>query len=112
MSAEPHSPATAPLTHVPRFILAILNRSGGHKREFSLKDISIQHSFAVIERVPSLWVVPFPRLPATTNHIDSSLAIISFGVPLAFLLPISSFVARNAWDVHNAVAGESFTVWW
>ena len=33
-------------------VLAVLNRSGGHKREFSLNDISIQHSHAVHERVP------------------------------------------------------------
>ena len=36
------------------FVLAILNRSGGHKREFSLNDISIQHSHAEHERVPPL----------------------------------------------------------
>jgi diacylglycerol diphosphate phosphatase/phosphatidate phosphatase len=29
-----------------------MNRSPGHKREFSLRDISIQHSFAEHERVP------------------------------------------------------------
>lgn len=35
-----------------RGLLAVLNRSPGHKREFSLNDISIQHTFAVHERVP------------------------------------------------------------
>lgn len=35
-------------------VLAVLNRSGGHKREFSLNDISIQHSHAEHERVPPL----------------------------------------------------------
>jgi diacylglycerol diphosphate phosphatase/phosphatidate phosphatase len=32
--------------------LALMNRSPGHKREFSLNDISIQHTFAEHERVP------------------------------------------------------------
>lgn len=33
-------------------VLAVLNRTGGHQREFSLTDISIQHSHAIHERVP------------------------------------------------------------
>lgn len=37
---------------IDRGLLAVLNRSPGHKREFSLNDISIQHTFAVHERVP------------------------------------------------------------
>lgn len=37
---------------ISRGLLAVLNRSPGHKREFSLNDISIQHTFAVHERVP------------------------------------------------------------
>ncbi|ORY29641.1 phospholipid metabolism-related protein [Naematelia encephala] len=69
-------------------VLAILNRSPGHKREFSLNDISIQHTFAEHERVP-------PTL----------LGIISAGIPLLVLLPISILVARNPWDVHNSVIG-------
>ncbi|WWC72489.1 uncharacterized protein I206_106451 [Kwoniella pini CBS 10737] len=69
-------------------LLAILNRSGGHKREFSLNEITIQHSFAVHERVP-------PYL----------LAFISVGIPLLVLVPISLFVSRNGWDVHNSVLG-------
>ena len=36
--------------------LALMNRSPGHKREFSLNDISIQHTFAEHERVPPLYV--------------------------------------------------------
>ncbi|ODN82821.1 hypothetical protein L202_01088 [Cryptococcus amylolentus CBS 6039] len=69
-------------------LLVVLNRSGGHKREFSLNDISIQHSFAEHERVP-------PHL----------LAFVSIGIPLIVLVPISVFIARNAWDTHNAVVG-------
>ncbi|WVR08506.1 hypothetical protein IAU60_005561 [Kwoniella sp. DSM 27419] len=69
-------------------VLAILNRSGGYQREFSLTDISIQHSHALHERVP-------PQM----------LAFISVGIPLIFLVPLSFLVARNAWDVHNSVLG-------
>ncbi|WWC92173.1 uncharacterized protein L201_007127 [Kwoniella dendrophila CBS 6074] len=69
-------------------VLAILNRSGGHKREFSLTDISIQHSHAIHERVP-------PNL----------LAFISVGIPLLVLVPISALISRNGWDVHNSVLG-------
>jgi len=39
-----------------RGVLAILSRSPGHKREFSLTDTTIQHSFAEHERVPP-WSV-------------------------------------------------------
>jgi len=35
-----------------RGVLALLNGSPGHKREFSLTDTTIQHSFAEHERVP------------------------------------------------------------
>ncbi|KAK1922989.1 phospholipid metabolism-related protein [Papiliotrema laurentii] len=69
-------------------VLAILNKSGGHKREFSLNDISIQHSHAVHERVP-----PF------------LLGIISAGIPLAILVPLSLFIGKSRWDTHNAVIG-------
>ncbi|WWD20617.1 hypothetical protein CI109_105093 [Kwoniella shandongensis] len=76
-------------------VLAILNRSAGHKREFSLTDTSIQHSFATHERVP-------PKL----------LGFISVGIPLLCLLPLSTLVSRNSWDVHNSILGlfTSFTV--
>lgn len=41
---------------IRRGSLALMNRSPGHKREFSLNDISIQHTFAEHERVPPLYV--------------------------------------------------------
>ncbi|WWD08361.1 hypothetical protein V865_006473 [Kwoniella europaea PYCC6329] len=69
-------------------VLAILNRLGGHKREFSLTDTTIQHSHAIHERVP-------PNL----------LAFISVGIPLLVIVPINVFVSRNGWDVHNGVLG-------
>ncbi|KAE8541513.1 hypothetical protein D1P53_002875 [Cryptococcus gattii VGV] len=69
-------------------VLIVLDRSGGHKREFSLNDISIQHSFAEHERVPPVLLILF-----------------SIVVPLLVLVPLSSMVARNAWDTHNSVLG-------
>ncbi|TXT11174.1 hypothetical protein VHUM_01925 [Vanrija humicola] len=68
--------------------LAVLHRSPGHKREFSLTDVSIQHTFAEHERVPSFL-----------------LAVISAGIPAGVLFLISTLIARNAWDVHNALVG-------
>ncbi|KAL1409874.1 hypothetical protein Q8F55_003873 [Vanrija albida] len=68
--------------------LAVLHRTPGHKREFSLTDVSIQHTFAEHERVPSFL-----------------LAVVSVGIPGAFLFLISTLIARNAWDVHNALCG-------
>ncbi|KAK4688621.1 diacylglycerol diphosphate phosphatase / phosphatidate phosphatase, partial [Tremellales sp. Uapishka_1] len=70
--------------------LSLLNRSPGHKREFSLTDISIQHSFAVHERVPP-WM----------------LGVVSTIIPLLVLVPIGVFISRNKWDLHNAVLGMS-----
>ena len=49
-------PGSVQTDHHIRGILAILNRSPGHKREFSLTDTTIQHSFAENERVPPMWV--------------------------------------------------------
>ncbi|RXK41754.1 hypothetical protein M231_00989 [Tremella mesenterica] len=69
-------------------ILFILEHAPGHKREFSLNDISIQHTFAEHERVP-----PF------------LLAIFSVGIPLVVLIPISLFVSKTRWDIHNALIG-------
>nr|ODN89983.1 PAP2 domain-containing protein [Cryptococcus depauperatus CBS 7841] len=66
----------------------LLNKSSGHQREFSLTDISIQHSYAEHERVP-------PGL----------LAFVSVGVPLIVLVPLGALVARNAWDMHNSILG-------
>ncbi|KAL7422689.1 hypothetical protein Q5752_001980 [Cryptotrichosporon argae] len=69
-------------------VLFVLNRTPGHKREFSLTDISIQHTFATHERVPPLL-----------------LGLISAGVPLLVLVAVAAAVVRNPWDVHNAVLG-------
>lgn len=33
------------------------------------------------------------------------LAFVSVGVPLLVLLPMSSFISKTRWDIHNAVIG-------
>lgn len=40
------------------------------------------------------------------------LMFITVGLPLIVMLPIATFVARNAWDVHNCICGlfMSFTM--
>jgi hypothetical protein len=38
---------------------------------------------------------------------DSLLAFISVGIPLLVLLPMSSFVSKTRWDIHNAMIGMS-----
>jgi diacylglycerol diphosphate phosphatase/phosphatidate phosphatase len=40
------------------------------------------------------------------EHSHSLLAFISAGIPLLVLVPISTLIARNKWDVHNSVIGE------
>jgi hypothetical protein len=37
----------------------------------------------------------------------SLLAFISIGIPLLVLLPMSSFVSKTRWDIHNAMIGKS-----
>jgi hypothetical protein len=49
---DPHVQGSQRTRLISRGVLALLNRSPGHKREFSLTDISIQHSYAEHERVP------------------------------------------------------------
>ena len=70
-----------------RVVLEMLNRIGGHKREFSLTDITIQRPFKS-EHVP-------PTL----------LFIISLAIPLGFVIIIGGLVYKSRWDVHNAVLG-------
>jgi hypothetical protein len=38
---------------------------------------------------------------------NSLLAFISIGIPLLVLLPMSSFVSKTRWDIHNAMIGMS-----
>lgn len=71
-----------------RILLELLNQIGGHKREFSLTDITIQRPFKA-EHVP-------PTL----------LFVISLAVPLGCVVVLGAGLYRSRWDVHNAVLGE------
>jgi hypothetical protein len=78
-----------------RILLELLNQIGGHKREFSLTDITIQRPFKS-EHVPPVL-----------------LFVISLAVPLVFLVGVGAGVYQSRWDVHNGVLGEflGFGVW-
>ncbi len=70
------------------FSLGTLYQYGGHKREFSLTDITIQRPMISPETVPS-----------------GMLGLISVGVPVLFIVVIGA-IMRNRWDIHNGVLGE------
>lgn len=76
-------------------ILSFLEQIGGHKRHFSLTDISIQHPLVQ---------------PETVGY--KMLLVISFLIPNLFVLLISLGIYRSKWDAHNAVLGvfTSFTI--
>ncbi|KAH8083073.1 phospholipid metabolism-related protein [Filobasidium floriforme] len=76
-------------------LLSFLERIGGHKRHFSLHDISIQHPLVQ---------------PETVGY--KLLLFIAFGIPVLFVLLISLGIYRSKWDAHNAVLGvtTSFTI--
>lgn len=76
-------------------LLSFLERIGGHQRDFSLHDISIQHPFAD---------------PETVGY--KMLIFISGILPTLFVLVISLGIYRSKWDAHNAVLGvfTSFTI--
>lgn len=68
-------------------LLGALNRLPGHKREFSLTDITIQYPF-------------------TNEHVPPWLLFaVSLFTPLLFVAMVGGFVYRNKWDVHNGVLG-------
>lgn len=66
----------------------LLDGVSGFKREFDLNDTSIQHTFAVHERIPN-WM----------------LVCICFGAPI-LLLPLINFATvRSLWDWHISSLG-------
>ncbi|KAG8737633.1 hypothetical protein FRC10_007975 [Ceratobasidium sp. 414] len=84
------------LSYAPDWIVTIglaaafflLDKIDGFRREFSLTDTSIQHSYTVRERVPN-WM----------------LMVISFGGP-AVIMPIANLLTvRSWWDWHNSMLG-------
>ncbi|KZV71851.1 acid phosphatase/Vanadium-dependent haloperoxidase [Peniophora sp. CONT] len=65
-----------------------LNIVSGHKREFSVDDPSLRHTFAVQERVPN-WALYF----------------IAFVSPLVLSWVINYFTVRHWWDAHSSALG-------
>ncbi|GAC99833.1 hypothetical protein PHSY_007436 [Pseudozyma hubeiensis SY62] len=69
-------------------LLAIINNVHGFRREFSLTDTSIQHTYAVHERVPT-WL----------------LGVLAILVPAIIIAVFSLAVSRSVWDLHNGLLG-------
>ncbi|SNX86169.1 related to DPP1 - diacylglycerol pyrophosphate phosphatase [Melanopsichium pennsylvanicum] len=69
-------------------LLAIVNNVHGFRREFSLTDTSIQHTFAVHERVPT-WL----------------LGILAVLIPALIIVGFSLGISRSVWDLHNGLLG-------
>ncbi|GAA96449.1 uncharacterized protein L969DRAFT_103395 [Mixia osmundae IAM 14324] len=76
------------LTIVLWIVFYLIDNAHGYFREFDLTDGSIQHTYAVHERVP-VW----------------ALAIIGAIAPLVIMAAISLGLIGSFWDFHNAVLG-------
>lgn len=72
--------------------LYLIDKIDGFRREFSLTDTSIQHTFAVHERVP-VW----------------ALALICLA-PIVFYFGIGFGLMRSIWDFHAAVLGNLLSI--
>lgn len=66
----------------------LLDEFSGFKREFSVSDSSLRHTFAVHERVP-----------------DPALYVIAFLAPLLLQWSINLATVRSWWDAHNSALG-------
>ncbi|EST08955.1 Phosphatidic acid phosphatase type 2/haloperoxidase [Kalmanozyma brasiliensis GHG001] len=69
-------------------LLAIINNVHGFRREFSLTDTSIQHTYAVHERVPT-WL----------------LGVLAVLIPAIIIVGFSLGVSNSVWDLHNGLLG-------
>lgn len=76
------------ITIVLAGLLAIINNVHGFRREFSLTDTSIQHTYAVHERVPT-WL----------------LGILAVLIPALIIVGFSLGISRSVWDLHNGLLG-------
>ncbi|TFK72189.1 acid phosphatase/Vanadium-dependent haloperoxidase [Pluteus cervinus] len=83
-------------SYAPDWILTIglalcfflLDKVNGYRREFSVSDTSLRHTFAVHERVP-----------------DVALYMICFVSPLLIQPVINFCTVRSWWDFHNGTLG-------
>lgn len=69
-------------------LLAIINNVHGFRREFSLTDTSIQHTYATSERIPT-WL----------------LVILAVFIPALIIAGFSLGISRSIWDLHNGLLG-------
>jgi len=76
------------ITIIVAGLFFILGNISGFKREFSLTDTSLQHTFAVHERI--------------TNN---NLALIAVVAPLVLMPLINLVTIRSFWDWHNSWLG-------
>lgn len=84
------------LSYAPDWIVTIglaaafflLDKIDGFRREFSLTDTTIQHTYTVHERVPN-WM----------------LCVICFGVPVVIMPTVNMLTVRSWWDLHNSMLG-------
>lgn len=67
---------------------SIIDRQEGFRRQFSLTDTSLQHTYAVHERVP-VWL----------------LLVLAAAVPLVVIFIVGGLMRRSVVDVHNGVLG-------
>ncbi|KAG7452643.1 PAP2-domain-containing protein [Guyanagaster necrorhizus] len=83
-------------SYAPDWILTIalaalffsLDRVDGYRRQFSLADTSLRHTYALHERVPPV-----------------ALYFICFVAPLLIQPVVNLFTVRSWWDLHNGTLG-------
>ncbi|PWN36715.1 acid phosphatase/Vanadium-dependent haloperoxidase, partial [Meira miltonrushii] len=76
------------LTVLTAGLLQIINNVYGFRREFSLTDTSIQHTYATHERVSV-----------------GLLAVLAFVIPLVIMAVVSLGISRSVWDFHAGFLG-------
>ncbi|KAF5365745.1 hypothetical protein D9758_003266 [Tetrapyrgos nigripes] len=84
------------LSYAPDWLLTIalgavffsLDKVEGYRREFSLADTSLRHTYAVHERVPNV-----------------ALYLICFAAPFLLMPVINLLTIRSWWDFHNSSLG-------
>lgn len=69
-------------------LLAIINNVHGFRREFSLTDTSIQHTYATSARIPT-WL----------------LVVLAVIIPALIVAGFSLGISRSVWDLHNGLLG-------
>ncbi|CAO1627419.1 unnamed protein product [Sympodiomycopsis kandeliae] len=69
-------------------LIALTDKAHGFRREFSLQDASIQHTYATSQRVP-VWL----------------LVVIAVIVPIIIQGIFSLLITRSVWDFHISVLG-------